>query len=81
MMEAEFGLGGAFQPLPIFPRRFQQDLRAHNIGLDEFGRPINRTIHMGFGGQMHHARRLEAGEGITHRCRITNIQRQMLMTR
>ena len=80
-MEAEISLGAGFQRLPIFPRGFQQHLRADNIGADEFCRAINGTIHMGFGGQMHDALRIEAGEGIAHRGGITNIQRQMLMAR
>ena len=80
-MEAEIRLRAGLQPLPIFPRGFQQYLSADNIGTDEFRRAINGTIHMGFGSQMHDARRLEAGKGIAHRGRVANIQRQMLMAR
>ena len=58
-MELELRLSCVVQSVIVFPRRFQQRVRADDIGLDELAGSVDRTVHMGFGGEVHHVRRLE----------------------
>ena len=47
-------------------RGFQQDERAHHVGLHERARAIDRAVDMGFGRQVHHGVRLMRREDLGH---------------
>ena len=40
----------------------KEGVRTDDIGLDELARAVDGTVHMGFGGEVHHVRRLELGK-------------------
>ncbi|MCY1536252.1 hypothetical protein D9M68_717000 [compost metagenome] len=73
MVEAERRLGFIFQVIPVTAGRLQQRIGANDIGLDEFGRPIDGAIHMRLGGQVHHCCGAELGKHLVQRGCITNI--------
>ena len=62
MMKAKGGLLFGGQALPMGTRRFQHHIGAGDVGLDEGRRPVDRTVHMGLGGEMHHRVRPVPGE-------------------
>src|SRR5215510_9173299 len=65
MKEAK--LAGALATLaPMRERCLQQHIGADHIGIDEFGRAINRAIHVALCGKMHHRVRIETRESIGH---------------
>ena len=45
-------------------RGLEQDIGADDIGVDEFGRPVDRAIDMALGRQMHHGVGVEARENL-----------------
>ena len=54
-------------------RRLEQHEGADNIGLDEGGGPIDRTVDMAFGRQMHHDIRAELLDERAHGRCVANI--------
>ncbi|MCY1460805.1 hypothetical protein D9M71_783930 [compost metagenome] len=73
MVEAELVLLIYWQSTPITAGRFEQAVSADNIGLDKVRRPVDRTIHMGLGRQVHHRRGLELGKHRIQRSPVTDI--------
>jgi hypothetical protein len=57
-------------------RRLQQDEGAHQVGLDERRRPVDRAVDMALGREMHHRVRLMLGEGRPHRPGIDDVRPQ-----
>ena len=71
MVEAE-----AFRPAlphPIGARGFQHVVGAGDVGLDEIARPVDRTVDMAFGGQVHHRIGLMLGKNPVQRGAVTDI--------
>ena len=62
MVEAKRALFWPGKGLPVAAGGFQQAVGADDIGLDKIRRAVNRTVDVGFGGQMHDRLRLEARE-------------------
>ena len=58
---------------PIAQRRLQQHIGAHQIGLDEIPRPVDRPVDMALGGQMHDGVRLEFAQRPCGRLRIADV--------
>ena len=55
-------LSGSGQRLPVAAGGFQQAVGADDIGLDKIRRAVDRTVDVGFGGQVHDRVGLEARE-------------------
>ncbi len=62
MVQAKGAAPGFGQVLPIGAGRLQQAVGADDIGLDKRRRPVDGTIDMGLGRQVHDRLGLEAGE-------------------
>ena len=62
MVETEVCLLRFRKGLKVTARGFQQNIGAYDIGPDEFSRAVNGTVDMGFGGQVHHMRRVKFGK-------------------
>jgi len=57
----------------ISARGFEQRVRSDDIGLDKCAGPVDGTVHMGFGGEVHHRIRFVFDHQARHRCEIANI--------
>ena len=57
----------------MLPRRLQQRVGAEDVGLDESTGPIDGTIDMGLGGQMHHHIWLMGSKDPVKCCPVANI--------
>ena len=58
-MKTESFFTGFIQRVVVFSGCLQQGVSPHDIGLDEFARPVDRAVHMAFRRQMHNMCRLE----------------------
>src|SRR5215467_1796023 len=62
----EARLAGARAALaPMRERGLEQHVGADHIGADEFGRAVNRAVHVALCRKMHHRVRVEAREGMS----------------
>src|SRR5690606_31587708 len=62
MVETESRFGGRLQPVPVAPGSLKQDIGADDIGLNKVRRPIDGSVHMGLGRQVHYRCRLKLPE-------------------
>ena len=58
---------------PMGECRLEQDIAADHIGVDEFGRAVDRAVDMAFGCQMHDRVGLKPREGVGDGGAITDI--------
>ena len=56
------------------PGRLQDMERPGDIGFDKGPRPVDRAVHMAFGGQMHDDIGIEFGECLFHRVAVANVR-------
>ena len=54
MVQAEAGLAFGRKGLPVASHRLQQAEGARHVAFDEGAGPINRAVHVAFGGQVQH---------------------------
>ena len=54
VVEAEGGLAVFRLRAAVGTGGFQQGERADDVGLDEFARAVYASVHMAFGGKVHH---------------------------
>ena len=54
-------------------RCLKQRVRANDVGLDELTRSVDGTVHVGFGGQVHHVRRFELTENAIELVFVANV--------
>ena len=74
MDEAERVGADAVRARKMTAARFQQIERADDIGVDEVGRRLDRTVDMGFGRQVNHGVRVEIGKHAIDRRAIANVR-------
>src|SRR5215510_9214841 len=70
----ETKLAGALAALaPMRERCLQQHIGADHIGVDEFGRAVNRAVHVAFCGKMHNRFGVEARENVGNRSPVADV--------
>ena len=62
MQEAEGGLVGFWQIIPVTTHRFKQVKGADDVGLNEVTRAMNGTIDVAFGGKVNDSTRFGVGQ-------------------
>ena len=73
VQEAERVPGRAFQPLPVVAHRLQQGQGADHVGLHEGRRAVDRTVHVAFGGEIHHSIGAMFGQQPRHQGAVADI--------
>ncbi|MCY1389369.1 hypothetical protein D9M71_41640 [compost metagenome] len=81
MVETEGRLACLVQAQPVGAGAFQQAVGTDDIGLDEGRRAVDGTVHMGFGGQVHHRIGLESGQRLANGLAIGDIRLEKLVAR
>src|SRR3569623_2291128 len=81
MMKAKGGLAFAGEAYPIGARRFEETISADDVGLNELGRPVDGTVHMGFRRKMHDRDRLIMRKQSYDRRAIADINPLEVITR
>ncbi len=59
---------------PVFQGAFEQYVGSEDVRLNEIRGPVDGSIHVGFGGQMHDGLRLVLREHAPHGLSITDIR-------
>ena len=58
---------------PIPPDRLQQPKCSHDVGFNELAWPVNRAVHMAFGGKVEHRARLVRLQQLVDQGTVTDI--------
>ena len=66
---------------PMRQRRFEQDIGADDVGVDELGRAIDRAIDMAFGREMHDPVWIKACEGVSDCGAVANVRAAEMIAR
>jgi hypothetical protein len=80
-METERHLTRRVQPVPVTTRRFEHRVGADDVGFDEGLRAIDRAVHVGLGGQVHHRIRLQPCEQFVQRRLVADVHLTEPITR
>src|SRR3569623_2065041 len=81
MMKAKGGLAFAGEAYPIGASRFEETISADEVGLNELGRPVDGTVHMGLRRKMHDRVRLIMSKLSFDRRAIADIHPLEVITR
>jgi len=80
-VETERGFRVIGEAIPVPPRGLEQRVGADHVGLDELGRAVDRAVHVGLGGEVHHRIRTEFGEDLVQGSRVADIDLVKLVAR
>ena len=72
-MEAERRLRIIGEAIPVPPRGLEQRVGADHVGLDELGRAVDRAVHVGLGGEVHHRSRAELPKYLVQASSVADI--------
>ena len=73
VVEAERGSCVIGEVIPVPAGGLEQRVRANHVGLDELGRAVDRAVHVGLGGEVHHRSRAECGEDLVQGRSVADI--------
>lgn len=81
MKKAECSLLCFWQIIPVATHGFEQVKGAYDVGLNKHTRPVNRTIHMAFGGEIDDGTWFGVGQQVGDEIAITDVAVDELVTR